>query len=153
MDAANTIVKTSPTSINVNFAGVGRRWVAAMVDSLIIIVVNWLVSFMVGLVLIFAGQEIAVWNSVIGIFTVIVNYLYYIWMIGKWGQTLGKKLLKIKVVDIYGKAPGYKRAFIREVVGKFVSAIVLLLGYFWAIWDKKKQTWHDKLAQTAVVRA
>lgn len=26
------------------------------------------------------------------------------------------------------------------------------LGYFWAGWDKRKQTWHDKLAGTVVVR-
>jgi uncharacterized RDD family membrane protein YckC len=32
-----------------------------------------------------------------------------------------------------------------------LSGIVCLLGYLWMLWDKEKQTWHDKLATTVVV--
>lgn len=41
---------------------------------------------------------------------------------------------------------------LREVIGKFVSGLVLGIGFFWAIWDKDNQTWHDKIAGTVVVR-
>jgi len=34
----------------------------------------------------------------------------------------------------------------------FFSAIVALLGFFWAGWDKEKQSWHDKIAGTIKVR-
>ena len=40
----------------------------------------------------------------------------------------------------------------REVVGKFISGLVLNLGYLWVIWDGQKQGWHDKIADTYVVR-
>jgi uncharacterized RDD family membrane protein YckC len=33
-----------------------------------------------------------------------------------------------------------------------VSTIVLLLGFFWMIWDKRKQTWHDKAVSSLPVR-
>ena len=42
------------------------------------------------------------------------------------------------------------RAFIRYI-GRIVSAIPLLLGYFWMLWDNEKQTWHDKFAGAVVV--
>ena len=35
---------------------------------------------------------------------------------------------------------------------RWLSAIPLLLGYFWMLWDPKKQTWHDKLVSTIVVK-
>ncbi len=70
---------------------------------------------------------------------------------GAKGQTLGKMALGIRVIDLArGGSIGQGRAFIRYI-GRFVSAIVLLLGYFWMLWDKEKQTWHDKLAGSVVV--
>jgi hypothetical protein len=38
-----------------------------------------------------------------------------------------------------------------EVFGKFVSGLFMGIGYFWAIWDKDGQAWHDKIAGTVVV--
>ena len=70
---------------------------------------------------------------------------------GASGQTLGKKALGIRVIDFSGGGPiGYGRGFIRWI-GRIVSAIPLFLGYFWMIWDKEKQTWHDKFAGSVVV--
>ena len=43
-----------------------------------------------------------------------------------------------------------------QLIGRYfayiVSTIPLGLGYLWAAWDPQKQTWHDKLARTFVVR-
>ena len=36
---------------------------------------------------------------------------------------------------------------------KLVSGAVLGLGYLWMLWDAEKQTWHDKVAKTYVVKA
>ena len=44
-------------------------------------------------------------------------------------------------------------AVLREIVGKFVSAIAFFLGFLWIGWDGRKQGWHDKIAGTHVVRA
>jgi predicted anti-sigma-YlaC factor YlaD len=41
---------------------------------------------------------------------------------------------------------------VREIVGKFVSGLFLGIGYFWAIFDKEGQAWHDKIAGTVVTR-
>jgi RDD family len=69
------------------------------------------------------------------------------------GLTPGKALLSIRVVDKRTGAPaGFGRMFVREIIGKFVSGFFLGLGFFWAIWDRDAQAWHDKLANTIVVR-
>ncbi|MBI4337857.1 MAG: RDD family protein [Chloroflexi bacterium] len=79
--------------------------------------------------------------------------VYYVLMTGLRGQTLGKMALGIKVVDERGQVPGVGRAALREVIGKFLSALALGLGFLWIAWDGKKQGWHDKIATTFVVRA
>ena len=59
--------------------------------------------------------------------------------------------LGIRVIDFRdGGEIGHARAFIRYL-GRYVSAIPLLLGYFWMLWDPEKQTWHDKIAGSVVV--
>lgn len=70
---------------------------------------------------------------------------------GARGQTLGKRALGIRVIDFRGGGSiGYGRAAIRYV-GRILSGIALLIGYFWMLWDKERQTWHDKLATDVVV--
>ena len=55
------------------------------------------------------------------------------------------------MIDFSGGGPiGYGRAFIRYI-GRILSAIPLLLGFLWMLWDKEKQTWHDKFANSVVV--
>ena len=37
-------------------------------------------------------------------------------------------------------------------MASFFSAFVFFLGFFWAGWDRNKQSWHDKIAGTVIVR-
>ena len=85
--------------------------------------------------------------------TSVLSIAYYVLLTGLKGQTLGKMALGIKVVNAQGDVPGIGRAALREIVGKFVSAIVILLGYFWIGWDREKRGWHDHISGTYVVRA
>ena len=77
---------------------------------------------------------------------------YYIYLEGSpSGQTVGKRVLNIRVIDFQtGGSIGYGKALLRYV-GRILSAIPCLLGYFWMLWDKEKQTWHDKIAGSVVV--
>jgi len=40
---------------------------------------------------------------------------------------------------------------VRETIGKLISGLVFSLGYLWLLWDKDRQTWHDKLVSTVVM--
>lgn len=70
---------------------------------------------------------------------------------GPTGQSLGKRVLGIRVIDASTGGPiGFGRGAIRYVVA-IVSAIPCALGYLWMLWDREKQTWHDKASTSVVV--
>ena len=83
---------------------------------------------------------------------VVLGIAYYTYFEGSpSGQTVGKRALGIRVVDLDGGGSiGYTRALFRYL-GRILSTIVFLLGYFWMLWDKERQTWHDKLIKDVVV--
>ncbi len=79
--------------------------------------------------------------------------LLYHWLFtGLKGQTPGKMAVGIKVVNAQGDRPALGVAALREILGKFVSTIVLFVGFLWIDIDKQKQGWHDKIAGTYVVK-
>jgi uncharacterized RDD family membrane protein YckC len=63
------------------------------------------------------------------------------------GQTIGHEKAHIIVLDIEGKVLNLQTALLRAA-GSIISIIPLGLGYLWAIWDPKHQTWHDKWTKT-----
>jgi uncharacterized RDD family membrane protein YckC len=84
---------------------------------------------------------------------VVLGIAYFVYFEGgPTGQTLGKKALGIRVIDLRAGGPiGYGRALVRYLVEAIFSGNVLLLGYLWMLWDREKQTWQDKAANSVVV--
>lgn len=120
-------------------AGFGLRLVAWLVDVIILAVVGGLLG--------------ALFNRGVGnLLSTLIGLAYYVYLEGSpSGQTVGKKLMSIRVIDMKtGGRVDYGHAVIRYFA-KILSAIPCGLGYFWMLWDKEKQTWHDKLSTTVVV--
>ena len=90
-----------------------------------------------------------------GWFILLVGPLLYFWLMTGLndGRTLGKMAVGTKVVNEDGESPSLLTAFMREVIGKFISRIVLGLGFIWILFDPKFQGWHDKIASTYVIKA
>lgn len=83
--------------------------------------------------------------------SIILYLAYFTFFEGSSGQTPGKRVMGIRVVDFEtGGSIGYARAFSRSI-GRYVSGLVVGLGYLWMLWDREKQTWHDKFAGSVVV--
>jgi uncharacterized RDD family membrane protein YckC len=82
----------------------------------------------------------------------VVGVAYFVLLEGgPSGQTLGKKLCGIRVIDLpVGGRIGVRRALIRAL-GRWVSFAAFMLGYLWMLWDPEKQTWHDKMGRAVVV--
>jgi uncharacterized RDD family membrane protein YckC len=122
-------------------AGFWRRLGAAFLDGLVLSIPQF--------VLIAVLPDAA---AVIYVLFLIIQIGYYVYLEGgETGQTIGKRALGIRVYDLRQGGPiGYGRAFIRYI-GRYVSSIVILLGYLWMLWDGEKQTWHDKFAGSVVV--
>jgi uncharacterized RDD family membrane protein YckC len=77
---------------------------------------------------------------------------YFVLLTGLFGQTPGKFVAGIIVVDSEGRTPGVAMAIPREMAGRFVAVVVLGIGLLWVLYDPKRQGWHDKIAGTYVVR-
>ncbi len=71
--------------------------------------------------------------------------------LGLRGQTVGKMILGLQVVNRQGRPPSFWRVLVREVVGKTISGF-FMLGYLWVAWHSEKRGWHDSIAGTYVVR-
>ena len=121
-------------------AGFWRRFGAVIVDGLVLAIPSII------LYLIFKN------GAAYNVLGTVISLAYFTYFEGgASGQTLGKKALGIRVYDLRQGGPiGYGRGFLRQI-GKYISGIVILLGYLWMLWDKEKQTWHDKIAGSVVV--
>jgi uncharacterized RDD family membrane protein YckC len=77
--------------------------------------------------------------------------LTYSWLWEALGWSPGKALIGIRVRRVDGHRPGPVHGFARMMM-KSLGSMVFLLGYLWAFWDDKNQTWHDKAADTYVIK-
>ena len=66
--------------------------------------------------------------------------------------TPGKLLLSARIVDARTGAEPTPRQCALRYVGYYLSGLVLGLGFLWVAFDRRKQGWHDKLADTVVIR-
>lgn len=89
-----------------------------------------------------------VW-SVIG--TIAAFFVLAYWIGNRGGSPLRVRLGVLILDENDGSYIGTKRAVFRGLMS-YVSQIALLLGYLWMLWDPKKQTWHDKVAKSVVVK-
>ena len=67
------------------------------------------------------------------------------------GQTIGKYLLRIRVLSIYHTHLGFWHCIERSL-GYFASALEFGLGYFQAFWNPNRMSLHDKIGETVVVK-
>lgn len=77
--------------------------------------------------------------------------IYTILLTAMNGQTVGKQIAGVIVLRQDGKVISLRESVIRFAVS-VVSALPLGLGYWWALWDRNQETWHDKAAKTRVFR-
>jgi uncharacterized RDD family membrane protein YckC len=131
------------------YAGFFRRLVAFVVDGVMLYLLITAIMF----VLLRITRDVDPSNlqhlsQIVGL-SVGAIYSIYFW-VNHNGATPGKKLMKIRIKKIDDTPLDYRTAIVRYI-GSYVSAYALAIGYLWMIWDKEKQTWHDKFAKTVVI--
>ena len=123
---ATLVVSVEPPAVTVQYATFWMRFGAAIIDIIAV--------------------------SLLCMFGFLPGLLYYWLFTSLKGQTLGKMAVRIKVVNAQGDRPGWGTAALREILGRLISAVVLCLGFLWIAFDNNKQGWHDKIANTYVVK-
>jgi uncharacterized RDD family membrane protein YckC len=150
-------------SYTVDYAGFWFRLAALLIDVLVLWGINYL---MTGIWNVSTGFP---WNGVPAAqledtLTATVSHVGWRWLvffiiftgyfIGFWawrGQTPGKMLTRIKITLLDGSRIGWKRAFSR-FIGYLLSMVFLFVGFLWLAFDSRRQGFHDKLADTYVIR-
>lgn len=152
---ATALPAIAPVAVNAALlpkAGFWVRFVAVLIDSLLVSVVQGVCGFFLGLIGGEMANEELLLVGVSFMFGSVVSIAYYVFFTGYCGQTPGKMALRIKVIRTDGSDLSYGRAFLREAVGKFISALILFIGYLMAAFDAQKQGLHDRMADTYVIK-
>jgi hypothetical protein len=120
-----------PTEVSLPRVGFWLRFVASALDLLLI-------------------GTISAWMHMPPLFLILFG-IYHVAMWTWKGTTIGGIVMGIKVVRTDGRPLGFAVALIRCLSSVF-SAMALFLGFFWAGWSREKQSWHDKIAGTIIVK-
>lgn len=142
-----------------NYAGFWRRFAAAFIDSVVLIVCSVPIITIISLSVVNSAktpeelEQIKTNLELFGnIFTSTVGWLYFSLMESSNKQaTLGKMAMGIYVTDLNRNRISFGRATGRYL-GKTISALTLAIGFLMAGFTKKKQALHDKMAGCLVVR-
>jgi uncharacterized RDD family membrane protein YckC len=153
----------------VHVVGFWKRAVAAAIDLAVIIpvalLVTWLASKIAGVHLPPSNLKVTdldLWLDlvlatdpalVMGLVLFIAIGLFYLLAAHiVLGRTLGMRVLKLRVIDVYGEAPSPARCAVR-CLGYLASAATLFLGFLWIGFDSEKRGLQDWIAGTYVIRA
>lgn len=151
--------------LRVRAAGFPRRMAAAIVDGLIVLATTAGLTFVAALALgvpLPKAKELGPDLLVAGLLDrspmavgaigllLGIGALYHIYFGGITGQTLGKRMLGLRVISSRGTAPGAGRGMVR-FLALLVSMFPAGLGWLWCLFDRERRALHDHLAGTYVI--
>ena len=133
-------------------AGIGRRFGALFIDSLILSVPMTVIVIALVFASVAGKRDFnPVWIQPVALLVVAIYLVYEALMLAARGQTLGKMAMKIKVVRIDGTAistgQAWGRAFMRQILASCLS----IFNYLPAFFTKERTCLHDLVANTRVV--
>lgn len=133
------------------YAGFWRRLLALILDTIVLWIVGAVVGFIIGFVLALVAPGSGVGTLLATIVGAIIGLLYYPLQECSGAQaTVGKRALGIMVTDLDGRRVSFGRALGRNLA-KFISGVILCIGYLMAAFTARKQALHDMMAGCLVV--
>ncbi|MEO7425898.1 MAG: RDD family protein [Fibrobacteria bacterium] len=136
------------------YAGVGRRFLAVMLDGLIL----WFAFFLVGIASFAILGRGSVSQGLAGLgglagsgLSLVITASYMIFFIGNMGATPGKMAMGIKVVRANGASLGIPLGAGRYLA-TYLSSLTIGIGYLIAFFDDERKTLHDRVCGTRVIR-
>ncbi len=135
---------TATAAVSAAKAGFWIRFFAYLIDIVGLIVIQLVLAQVV------SGGE---FTGAQGLSTLVsIVYFVGLWSSYGGGQTLGMRVLGLKVIRTDGSQLSVVNAVVRYV-GFIIAAIPILIGLIWVAFEPNKQGWHDKIAGTYVVKA
>ena len=139
--------------VQVQYVGVGRRFLAVLVDSILLGIVFGVMGALLGQSQVSGGNVSVSLTGVPAMVTFVIFFLYFIVLEAALGATLGKLLLGIRVVDVEGSRISWGASIIRNIL-RIVDALpfAYILGAILIWTSARKQRLGDRAAHTVVVR-
>jgi uncharacterized RDD family membrane protein YckC len=120
---------------DMTLASSGSRFIAGIIDAIVMAI---------------GGGVCGVIIPVVGALLFSTAYIVFMMSNKSTMGTLGMSAMKLKVVNATGGPISLQQSIIR-VVMSYISAAILMIGYLMMFFNNKKQTLHDKVAETYVV--
>ena len=151
---------TYPPVPTVRYGGFWIRFVAVIIDGILVGIVVWPVALMMTVAIGLAGHSVSMPGIGINLVSVVVRLAFS--ALAKWiyeasmesssrQATVGKMALALKVTDLEDRRISFARASGRHFA-KYISGMILLIGYIMAGFTERKQALHDMIAGTLVQR-
>jgi len=139
------------------YAGLWPRFLTLVIDFLVLSIIFFTVTRLVKGVWIMSGQDhlynygYFITDPLCLIFLAVIA-LYFVILEGRFGATIGKRLLNLQVVDISGGKSGLKRALIRNLL-RAVDALPAfsILGVLLIVTSPERIRLGDRIAGTRVI--
>jgi uncharacterized RDD family membrane protein YckC len=140
------------------YGGFWLRFVAYLLDGILINIVLGILAAFTGISLLSADpakidpEEFFSQMGTLQLVGLVVTWLYFALMESSpRGATVGKMVLGLRVVDTQGNRISFLRATGR-FFAKFISAVILMIGFLMVAFDDRKRGLHDLIAGTLVVK-
>ena len=156
------VPQPAPPQARIKLASVGKRWLAILIDGVIVALPTMILMSISGAFLTLENAMLSTSDAVLAdafarfqsdflVMNLLVSGAYNLFFMTRFnGQTPGKMALGLRAVKKNGSRFTLIDALLRNVVGYTLSGM-FLLGYLWALFDRQSQTWHDKIAGTVVI--
>ncbi len=132
--------------IEKNYASIGSRFLALIVDNIILIPVS-LLPYALSLFGLAQGAPFFRLAGVLG------HFFYGAFFYSQYGKTPGKMLLDIQVTNVdTGLKPSFLVGGFRDTLGRFLDMLTLGIGYLIAFFRADKRALHDLLFNTIVIQ-
>ena len=86
-------------------------------------------------------------------YVVLLKVIYQTFFVWMYGATLGRIAMKIRVISTEDLEKPSLLLSLSRASFRIISESIFYLGFVWAALNPKRETWHDKVANTLVVNA
>jgi uncharacterized RDD family membrane protein YckC len=142
-----------PSSEAAGYGGFWLRVVAYIIDGIVTSAAGAIVGFVYGSALALGGASAGTAKPGGYVIGIIIAWLYFALMeSSEGGATLGKMAVGLRVVTDEGRRLSFAKATGRYAA-KFISAIILCIGFIMVAFTDRKRGLHDMIAGTLVVKS
>jgi uncharacterized RDD family membrane protein YckC len=127
---------------------IGRRLLSMLYEGLVVFSIL-LIGFLLPQVVL-SGFGMNVTAKLLWLHVLVLLMLYFLWCWLNGGQTLPMKTWKLRISSQDGSKLRPAQALLRYLAA-WPSILFFGAGLFWAVFDKDKQFFHDRLAGTWIV--